>query len=100
MYLSQQTKQAFLFLLQPGNYMRVKANHNKDRGFTLYCGKQIPMRWCRAVTIKPLLQHTREEKGIIRINLSSIRQLHGNSSLKKIYKADRKKTNEPVSLEQ
>lgn len=98
MYLSENTKRAYIFLLQPGNYMRRKPNHNLHRGFTLYCGNQIPMSWHSEVVIKPLLQFTREEKGIIQLNLSSIRQLHGNNRLKRIYKADRKKIKEPATV--
>lgn len=78
--------------LLKGKYLRHTTN-NKGKGqYKLYEGNQKPVRWVKNGVMRNLTSLLKQDKkGRLTLNLSNIRQLHGNTLPKKIYKQSKPK---------
>ncbi len=75
--------------LLSGHYLVSTINHSHKRIFKLYYGNMVPVRYISTKIVKSLNQRDllkTSSKGYITLNLSKVRQLHGNSWIKQTYK--------------
>lgn len=89
MAFTNNTRELFLLLLK-GYYLRKRINHTGVNGYMLYEGKQVPILFLHERTVKPVLPFLKEKRKVYTINLSLVRQAHGRTIVKQMYKKYKK----------
>lgn len=85
MALTNNTRDLVSLLLQ-GYYLRKRINHSGVCGFMLYQGAQIPVLFVHERTVKSIFPFLKEKRKVYTINLSLVRQAHGRTIVKQMYK--------------
>ncbi|RYG33366.1 MAG: hypothetical protein EOO01_33290 [Chitinophagaceae bacterium] len=87
-------KKELINKLLSGEYYLMEADDRRtQRGFILYHGKQKPERWYKRTSLKHLIVLFKEDKKKrLTLNLSLVRQEHGKSIVKRLYKIFKTKT--------
>ena len=74
-------------LLGGQHYLKIWSSTNNSRSFKLYAGNMNPCRYVGYRTMKRIKDILKKDKhGRYTLNLSRVRQLHGNNMVKKLYK--------------
>lgn len=74
-------------LFRPGTYLMTRTAHSGRMGYMLYEGNANPVRWYSSRAFAIVRQVVKKDKaGKITLNLSKVRQQHGKSLVKILYK--------------
>lgn len=85
MPLSNKTKQLVQLLFQD-HYLRPRKNHAGKLMYVVYTGKQNPVLQVKPEVVKPVSSFMKKQGNVLTLNRNLIRQAHGNSSIKRMYK--------------
>lgn len=79
-------------LFKPGFYLMTRLRHSGRRGYMLYQGNANPVDWYSEANYKIVKEVVKKDKiGRITLNLNLVRQQHGSSLLKILYKKQKQK---------
>lgn len=69
-------------------YLASRRAYSGRPGFMLYTGNAIPKKWFSEKTVKKSVWNSlkKDSHGRLTLNLNRVKQLHGKSLLKKLYK--------------
>lgn len=74
-------------LLTEDCYLAIRESRTGRSGYMLYSGNQNPEQWFSDATLKSIRNSLKKDKqGRFTLNLSLVRQQHGKSLLKQLYK--------------
>ena len=88
------SKKHIIKSLLNGLYLMKRVNHKNVAGFKMYSGNMVPELFIPEKALKEELKYDlfkTDAKQKITLNLSSIRRLHGNHWIKKLYKEQKAK---------
>lgn len=81
-------------LLHKGRYLLPRMKHSGRQGYMLYEGNANPLYWYSCQTFNIIRDVIKKDKdGRITLNLNDVRQLHGKSTIKILYKKSRNGSN-------
>lgn len=80
-------------LTKEGYYLATRTAFSGKKGYMLYFGNANPEKWYPERTVrKSVYEYLKKDKfGRLTLNLNLVRQLNGNTLLKKFYKQKTKK---------
>lgn len=74
-------------LIDGHHYLKDWSTVQKSRSYKLYKGNMIPCRYVGNQTVRQIRDLLKKDKyGRYTLNLNRVRQLHGNSIIKRMYK--------------
>lgn len=79
-------------LFKPGAYIMPRMKHSGRIGYMVYTGNANPVQWYsykNYMVVQDVLK--KDKEGRYTLNLHKIRQLHGSSLLKTLYKKQKQK---------
>ena len=85
--MTYEQKELVFALLRGDCYLRPKKSPNGKYSFMIYSGNQKPVKYVTDNAYKAVKEYVKKDKsGKITLNLTVVRQLHGNNHIKKQYK--------------
>lgn len=85
--MTNKQKTLIKYLLMKDHYLMRLRSHTGVVKYKLFQGNQIPVRWFEGKTVSGLTGIFKEDKkGRLTLNLSLVRQKHGNAFIKRQYK--------------